>query len=94
MPILNFTKSFLISFWIGPSDLYKGKPVILSKGSNGDRFDQLAQQYYGDSSLWWVISIANNSFNQGSYFVTPGVQLRIPSQIGSIVASYNELNGY
>ena len=60
----------------------------------GDRFDTLAQQYYGDSSLWWVITIANNSFNQGSYFVTPGVQLRIPSQIGSIVASYNELNGY
>ena len=60
----------------------------------GDRFDQLAQQYYGDSSLWWVISIANNSFNQGSYFITPGVQLRIPSQIGSIIASYNELNDY
>ena len=60
----------------------------------GDRFDQLAQQYYGDSSLWWVISIANNSLNQGSYFITPGIQLRIPSQIGSIIASYNELNGY
>ena len=60
----------------------------------GDRFDQLAQQYYGNSSLWWVISIANNSFNQGSYFITPGVQLRIPSQIGSIIASYNELNDY
>ena len=60
----------------------------------GDRFDTLALQYYGDSSLWWVISIANNSFNQGSYFITPGVQLRIPSQIGSIIASYNELNDY
>ena len=25
----------------------------------GDRFDTLAQQYYGDSSLWWVIANAN-----------------------------------
>ena len=25
----------------------------------GDRFDLLAQQYYNDSSLWWIISIAN-----------------------------------
>ena len=25
----------------------------------GDRFDNLAQQYYGDSSLWWAISSAN-----------------------------------
>jgi|TARA_B100001094_G_C18172102_1_gene795722 hypothetical protein len=58
----------------------------------GDRFDQLAQQYYGDSSLWWIISIANNSLNQGSYFITPGIQLRIPSQVGSIISSYNELN--
>ena len=27
----------------------------------GDRFDTLAQQYYGDSSLWWIISIANGN---------------------------------
>jgi hypothetical protein len=24
-----------------------------------DRLDILAQQYYGDSSLWWIISIDN-----------------------------------
>ena len=30
----------------------------------GDRFDMLADQYYGDSTLWWVISIANE-FQQG-----------------------------
>ena len=27
--------------------------------TQGDRFDILANQYYKDSSLWWVISIAN-----------------------------------
>ena len=25
----------------------------------GDRFDTLALQYYGNSEHWWVISIAN-----------------------------------
>lgn len=58
----------------------------------GDRYDQLALDYYGDSSLWWVISIANESFNQNSYFPPLGVQIRIPSNIGAIKSSYNKLN--
>jgi hypothetical protein len=29
--------------------------------TQGDRFDVLAQQYYGDQSLWWIISIANTA---------------------------------
>ena len=31
-----------------------------------DRYDTLAQQYYGDSSLWWIISIANEDISQDS----------------------------
>jgi hypothetical protein len=27
--------------------------------TRGDRYDILANIYYGDSSLWWVISTAN-----------------------------------
>ena len=60
----------------------------------GDRFDILAQEYYGDPRLWWVISSANNSLDQSSYYTEPGVQIRIPSQIGSIISLYNELNDY
>ena len=46
--------------------------------SVGDRFDLLAHQYYGDSTLWWYIAKANNmKFNN----VTPGTVLRIPSSI-------------
>ena len=26
----------------------------------GDRVDNLARQYYGDSNLWWIISSANS----------------------------------
>ena len=58
----------------------------------GDRFDILAQQYYGDSSLWWVISTANDLLNQSSYFPPIGQQLRIPANISQIIANFEALN--
>ena len=58
----------------------------------GDRFDTLAQQYYGDSSLWWVISIANNNLPQNSLTPPIGSQIRIPSNPTSIVANFQSLN--
>ena len=44
----------------------------------GDRFDLLAFKYYGDVSMWWIIAVANN-INDASFFVEPGIQLRIPA---------------
>ena len=58
----------------------------------GDRFDILAQTYYSDSNLWWVISIANPQFNQNSMFPPLGVQIRIPGNIGAIILDYQQLN--
>jgi phage tail protein X len=58
----------------------------------GDRFDLLASQYYGDSSLWWVISIANENLSQNSLYIPEGTQLRIPSNPTTVVSSYNQLN--
>jgi hypothetical protein len=61
-------------------------------GEEGDRFDTLALQYYGDPDLWWIISAANNSFKQNSYYVPLNVQIRIPSNVAAIVAAFNRLN--
>lgn len=58
----------------------------------GDRFDILAQQYYGDSSLWWVISAANDLLDQSSYFPPTGQQLRIPANISQIITDFEVLN--
>ena len=59
----------------------------------GDRLDILAHNYYGDRSLWWVISRANPSkVKRWSYFVENGIQLRIPSDVNQIISDYNELN--
>lgn len=58
----------------------------------GDRFDILAETYYKDSNLWWVISIANPQFSQDSMTPDIGVQIRIPGNVGAIVNQYNLLN--
>jgi hypothetical protein len=59
----------------------------------GDRFDILAQQYYGNPSYWWIISTANESLNQSSLYIKPGLQIRIPSQLGAVLSQFNALNG-
>ena len=58
----------------------------------GDRFDTLAQQYYGDSSLWWIISNANGKLLQNSLTPPTGTQLRIPANPNPILAEYEEIN--
>ena len=58
----------------------------------GDRFDLLANQYYGDQTLWWIISIANSTLPQNSIFIPTGTQIRIPTNVTEIISSYNELN--
>lgn len=60
--------------------------------SRGDRFDILAQQYYGDSSLWWVISIANTTLPQNSLVIPYGIQIRIPADPSSVIRSFNAIN--
>jgi len=59
---------------------------------SGDRYDLLANQYYGDKTLWWVIAIANPSIAYGTLTLPEGVQLRIPVNISDILNSYNKLN--
>ena len=58
----------------------------------GDRYDLLANEFYGDPSLWWIISISNDLLPQNSIFISVGTQLRIPTNVNSILTSYNELN--
>ena len=60
--------------------------------TEGDSLDVLAQQFYGDKSLWWVLSIANVSLSQNSLFVPVGSQLRVPSNIQGILSEYRSLN--
>lgn len=49
-----------------------------------DRLDTLANQFYEDPKLWWVISHANN-LNSADIGVDAGIQLRIPTDLTEIL---------
>ena len=57
----------------------------------GDRLDILANNIYGDTSLWWIISSANQS--PGDSLTPPiGIQLRIPTDLQPILNAYKSIN--
>jgi hypothetical protein len=58
----------------------------------GDRLDSLAYSYYNDVNLWWVISAANNNVTKGSMFPAPGTQLRIPTDLNSVLQLFDKFN--
>ena len=69
--------------------------------TQGDRFDILANNYYGDQSLWWIISIANTAIAgtslpsdlpQDSLVIPEGSQIRIPSNYPGVLNSFKVLN--
>ena len=66
------------------NDLY-----IISE--QGDRLDLLANKYYSDPTLWWIIATANN-INDATFYVEPGVQLRIPSDTNTILNDLQKIN--
>ena len=57
----------------------------------GDRFDLLANNFYGDATLWWIIASAN-SIPGDSLYPEPGTQLRIPVDVRSILDQYKSIN--
>ena len=100
IPTINVNKKQIYSIVrypevpLDPDDIY----VYTVKG---DRFDVLASQYYNDSSLWWIISIANtgiagtaspSDLSQDSLIIPEGIQIRIPPNPTTVVNSFNSLN--
>ena len=69
--------------------------------TQGDRFDILASIYYGDSSLWWIISIVNTAvagtslpsdLPQDSLVIPEGIQIRIPANYAEVLNSFKKIN--
>jgi phage tail protein X len=58
----------------------------------GDRLDLLANQYYGDWTLYWIIGAANDNLSKNSIHIPEGLQIRIPTDIVEIVNNFNSLN--
>jgi nucleoid-associated protein YgaU len=60
--------------YIEPSD-----SDILIVTEEEDRLDLLANQFYGNPELWWVIATYNN-LTDIDIKLEPGLQLRIPNR--------------
>tara|TARA_Y100000361_G_C11019346_1_gene268669 strand:+ start:283 stop:588 length:306 start_codon:yes stop_codon:yes gene_type:complete len=56
-----------------------------------DRMDLLAADFYGNSSLWWVIAMAND-LPGDSVFPPLGFQLRIPNNANRALDEFESLN--
>lgn len=59
----------------------------------GDRLDLLANQFYNDVRLWWVIATANRGLiRRDSYALEPGLDIRIPANINKILSDFELIN--
>lgn len=56
-----------------------------------DRMDLIANDFYGDPTLWWVIAMAND-LPGDSFFPPRGFQLRIPGNATNAISKFNEEN--
>lgn len=59
--------------------------------SAGDRYDVLAQHFYQDYTLWWIIASANSA-NVTSLAINPGIQIRIPANPNAVITLFENLN--
>jgi len=80
-----FKGKFYPNIPLSESDVY----VITTVG---DRLDSLAYSYYRDSTLWWIISAANNNITKGALYPEPGTQLRIPTDLNYVLNLYEQFN--
>ena len=63
---------------------------ILIRGVFGQTFMNLANQYYENKNLWWIIARANQQTE--SVYMVPGKEYRIPQNLSLIIQEYEELN--
>lgn len=56
-----------------------------------DRFDLIASDFYGNSTYWWVVVMAND-LPGDSMYAPPGFQLRIPNNLNDALSAYNVEN--
>ena len=59
----------------------------------GERLDLLANKYYQNPDLWWVIMKANpDKLRRDSFFMPIGIQIRIPINVEQIQSNFVKLN--
>ena len=72
--------------------IYPSDDDIIIVTNEADYLDSLAYKYYGDPTLWFIIALANPGVGKGRLSLSPGLNLRIPTNINEILDKYNKLN--
>ena len=81
------------SYTLYPRIPIKNSDVFITP-TYGDRLDVLANEYYNDTSLWWIIAQANGIKGFTSlYSRNFKGELRIPTQIQDIINEFESMNG-
>ena len=81
------------SYTLYPKIPIKNSDVFITP-TYGDRLDILANDYYGDSSLWWIIAQANGIKGfTALYTKNFKGELRIPTEIQNIINDFESMNG-
>jgi len=63
---------------------------VFIRGVFGETFMNIANRFYQDKDLWWIISRANNQGD--SIYTVPGKEYRIPQNINLILQELEQLN--
>ena len=58
--------------------------VVIWKES--DRMDALATDLLGAAQYWWIICLMNNLVNPFSYNLLPGIPLKIPHDVSTVIS--------
>ena len=89
----NSTKKLQTGETVYRSKIYPNIPLkdndIYAVVQTGDRLDTLANQFYNDSSLWWIIATANN-IPDAPFSIPDGTVLRIPTDYLQIIRDFNQ----
>lgn len=64
---------------------------VIIRLEKGRRLDKLANEYYNDSELWWLIAEANN-LGRGTLYVEAGQRIRIPMNVSRLFSRMERIN--
>ena len=78
-----YTTTYYPNIPISDSDTF-----ILAK--EGSRLDSLANEYYGDTKLWWILAKSNGI--RGKIALKAGELIRIPGNITKIIDDFEDIN--
>ncbi len=92
-PVRNGRRGFPIQSSTRYPEIPTDVNDIYAYTTEGDRLDLLAQQFYGDISLWWIIATGNPEvLSLNSLFVPVGTEIRIPTNISLAKSLFNDIN--